>query len=80
MAWRKSFNNDVADWDQVDFDPAEWLAPFRRVLKPTGTVFAFTSYNLLGRWHEAFDPRSTRSSSSSGTRRTRRRSSAAPAS
>ena len=25
-------------------------------LKPTGTVFAFTSYNLLGRWHEVFDP------------------------
>ena len=56
MAWRKSFNNDVADWDQVDFDPGEWLEPFRRVLKPTGTVFAFTSYNLLGRWHETFDP------------------------
>src|SRR5262245_12953484 len=56
MAWRKSFNNDVADWDQVDFDPAAWLEPFQRVLKPTGTVFAFTSYNLLGRWHEAFDP------------------------
>ncbi len=26
------------------------------MLKPTGTIFAFTSYNLLGRWHEAFDP------------------------
>ena len=37
MPWRKSFNNDVADWDQVDFDPAAWLEPFRRVLKPTGT-------------------------------------------
>ena len=56
MAWRKSFNNDVADWDQIDFDPAAWLEPFRRVLKPTGTIFAFTSYNLLGRWHEALDP------------------------
>jgi site-specific DNA-methyltransferase (adenine-specific)/modification methylase len=56
MAWRSDFNNDVADWDQIAFDPEEWLAPFRRVLKPTGTVFAFTSYNLLGRWHEVFDP------------------------
>ena len=33
-------------------DPEEWLNQFRRVLKPTGTIFAFTSYNLLGRWHE----------------------------
>ena len=56
MAWRKAFNNDVAAWDQLPFDPAAWLAEFRRVLKPTGTVFAFTSYNLLGRWHEIFDP------------------------
>ena len=56
MAWRSDFNNDVADWDQIAFDPEEWLAPFRRVLKPTGTLFAFTSYNLLGRWHEVFDP------------------------
>jgi DNA modification methylase len=56
MSWRKSFNNDVAAWDQLAFEPAEWLAEFRRVLKPTGTLFAFTSYNLLGRWHEVFDP------------------------
>ena len=56
MAWRKSFNNDVAGWDQLPFDPGAWLDELRRVLKPTGTLFAFTSYNLLGRWHEAFDP------------------------
>jgi DNA modification methylase len=55
MSWRKSFNNDVAEWDRA-FEPADWLAELRRVLKPTGTLFAFTSYNLLGRWHEAFDP------------------------
>lgn len=56
MSWRKAFNNDVAAWDQLPFDPAAWLTEFRRVLKPTGTLFAFTSYNLLGRWHEVFDP------------------------
>ena len=50
MSWRSDFNNDVAAWDQIEFDPAEWLAEFRRVLKPTGTIFAFTSYNMLGRW------------------------------
>lgn len=30
---------------------------FIRILKPTGNIFAFTSYNLLGRWHEIFDPK-----------------------
>ena len=56
MSWRKDFNNDVAEWDTTVFDPAEWLDEFRRVLKPTGNIFAITSYNLLGQWHQAFDP------------------------
>lgn len=56
MSWRKEFNNDVADWDTAIFDPAVWLPEFIRVLKPTGNIFAFTSYNLLGQWHQAFDP------------------------
>jgi site-specific DNA-methyltransferase (adenine-specific)/modification methylase len=54
--WRKPFNNDVADWDAEAFDPAAWLPEIRRVLRPTGNLFAFTSYNMLGRWHEAYDP------------------------
>jgi site-specific DNA-methyltransferase (adenine-specific)/modification methylase len=29
---------------------------FLRVLKPTGNLFAFTSYNTIGKWHEVFDP------------------------
>lgn len=53
--WRKELNNDIAAWDRL-FDPADLLADFRRVLTPTGNVFAFTSYNMLGRWHEVFDP------------------------
>lgn len=56
MSWRKDFNNDVAEWDNAIFNPADWLAEFRRILKPTGTIFAFTSYNLLGPWHQTFDP------------------------
>lgn len=56
MSWRKDFNNDIAEWDKKDFDPAGWLVEFKRVLKPKGNIFAFTSYNLLGRWHEVFDP------------------------
>ncbi len=56
MSWRKEFNNDVAAWDTTIFNPADWLEEFVRILKPTGNLFAFTSYNLLGQWHQAFDP------------------------
>ncbi len=56
MSWRKDFNNDVAEWDTTIFNPAGWLDEFKRILKPTGTIFAFTSYNLLGQWHQVFDP------------------------
>jgi site-specific DNA-methyltransferase (adenine-specific) len=56
LSWRKSINNDLAEWDATVFDPGDWLEPFQRVLSPTGNLFAFTSYNMLGRWHEVFDP------------------------
>ncbi|MBV9021978.1 MAG: site-specific DNA-methyltransferase [Ktedonobacteraceae bacterium] len=56
MSWRKDFNNDVAEWDTFIFNPVDWLDEFVRILKPTGNLFAFTSYNLLGQWHQAFDP------------------------
>ncbi|MCU0578005.1 MAG: site-specific DNA-methyltransferase, partial [Desulfobacterota bacterium] len=56
LSWRKDINNDLADWDVVHFDPFEWVEEFKRILKPTGNLFAFTSYNLIGKWHEAFDP------------------------
>jgi len=55
LKWRKEINNDVAEWDMVDFKPHEWLNEFKRVLKPTGNIFVFTSYNLIGEWHKAFD-------------------------
>lgn len=55
MSWRKDFNNNVAEWD-ADFDPARVREDFVRILRPTGNLFAFTSYNMLGRWHEVFDP------------------------
>lgn len=56
MRWRKDFNNDVAEWDKRDFSPGDWVAEFKRILKPNGNLFAFCSYNLLGKWHEVFDP------------------------
>lgn len=54
--WRKDFNNYLADWDQVPFEPKEWKEEFLRVLKPEGNIFVFTSYNLIGKWHEEYDP------------------------
>jgi site-specific DNA-methyltransferase (adenine-specific)/modification methylase len=56
LPWRKTINNDLAEWDKSNFEPAEWLMEFKRILKPTGNIFAFTSYNLMGKWHQAFDP------------------------
>lgn len=55
MKWRKDINNDLADWDKEEFKPQEWVKDFKRVLKPKGNIFAFTSYNLIGKWHDAFD-------------------------
>jgi DNA modification methylase len=55
MRWRSDFNNDIAHWDNETFRPREWVQQFKRILKPTGNLFAFTSYNLFGEWHAAFD-------------------------
>lgn len=52
---RSPLNNDLAPWDLVPIDPAALLDDFKRVLKPDGNLFVFTSYNMLGRWHEVFD-------------------------
>lgn len=52
---RSAMNNDVADWDWVDFNPEEWADEFVRILKPTGNLFIFTSYNQLGRWYDCLD-------------------------
>ena len=52
---RSAMNNDVADWDWVDFNPEEWADEFIRILKPTGNLFIFTSYNQIGRWYNCLD-------------------------
>lgn len=54
---RSAINNEVADWDHVDFFPEEWIEEFLRVLKPNGNLFIFTSYNQIGRWHACLDHR-----------------------
>ncbi len=52
---RTALNNDIALWDYIEIDPYEYVNEFKRILKPTGNIFVFTTYNALGRWHEAFD-------------------------
>lgn len=54
---RSAMNNDVAEWDKIDFNPEEWAEEFVRILKPTGNLFIFTSYNQLGRWYNSLDHR-----------------------
>ena len=54
---RSAMNNDVADWDKIDFNPEEWADEFIRILKPTGNLFIFTSYNQIGRWYNCLDHR-----------------------
>lgn len=53
--WRTEINNNVAQWDLKELDPADFLSEFKRILAPTGNIFIFTSYNLIGKWHEVFD-------------------------
>lgn len=52
---RSVINNDIADWDKVDFSPEEWADEFIRILKPNGNLFIFTSYNQFGRWYDCLD-------------------------
>ncbi len=54
--WRCDRNNDIAEWDEIELNPADFLEEFKRVIKPNGNIFIFTSYNLIGKWHEIFDP------------------------
>lgn len=54
--WRSDINNDLAEWDLIELDPADLVGEFKRVLSPTGNIFIFCSYNLLGDYHKAFDP------------------------
>ena len=54
---RSAMNNNVAEWDMIDFNPEDWADEFIRILKPTGNLFIFTSYNQLGRWYNCLDHR-----------------------
>ncbi len=52
---RTALNNDLGEWDLREIDPFALLPDFKRIIKSDGNIFVFTSYNLIGKWHEAFD-------------------------
>lgn len=54
--WRSDINNDLAEWDLTELNPKDLLGEFKRVLKPTGNIFIFCSYNIIGEYHKVFDP------------------------
>ena len=54
--WRSDRNNDLAEWDLKELNPEDLINEFKRVLKPTGNIFIFCSYNMIGEYHRIFDP------------------------
>lgn len=52
---RTPINNDIAAWDKIEIKPEEYVQEFVRILRPTGNIFIFTSYNSIGKWHSVFD-------------------------
>ena len=52
---RSALNNDLGEWDLKEIDPLGMVEDFKRILKPDGNIFVFTSYNQIGKWHSAFD-------------------------
>lgn len=52
---RSALNNDIGKWDLTPIEPKKLLNDFKRIIKPNGNIFVFTSYNLIGKWHETFD-------------------------
>lgn len=52
---RAPINNNLAKWDLVELSPEDWIDDFIRILKPSGNIFIFTSYNQIGKWHSCFD-------------------------
>jgi site-specific DNA-methyltransferase (adenine-specific)/modification methylase len=54
--WRSEINNDLAEWDLVELHPEDLIGEFKRIIKPSGNIFIFCSYNIIGEYHKVFDP------------------------
>ncbi len=46
---RSAVNNDLGEWDLNEINPFDFVEEFKRILKPDGNIFIFTSYNLIGK-------------------------------
>lgn len=53
--WRSEVNNDIAEWDKNILNPEDLVNDFKRILTDKGNIFIFTSYNLIGDYHKAFN-------------------------
>lgn len=48
-------NNDIGEWDEKPLNYKKYAKEFLRIIKPTGNIFIFTTYNQIGKWHEVLD-------------------------
>ena len=46
---RSALNNDLGDWDKKEIEPKDLLENFKRIIKPKGNIFIFTTYNQIGK-------------------------------
>lgn len=47
---------DIAEWDNNPLQVKILCDQLTRIIKPTGNIFVFTNYNLLGKFHDFLDP------------------------
>ena len=52
---KKDINNNIAEWDNIEINPQDYVKHFKRIIKPRGNIIIFAGYNQIGKWHEAFD-------------------------
>lgn len=52
---KSTLNNDIAEWDKIKINPKEYVASFKRILKPNGNIIVFAGYNQFGEWYDAFN-------------------------
>ena len=40
---RAPLNNNIAEWDNIEINPEDYLEDFKRIIKPAGNIFIFTT-------------------------------------
>lgn len=52
---REDINKELPKWDEYEIDPDYLSFMFKNILTSNGNVAVFCSYNLLGKWVDAFN-------------------------